>query len=457
MRKFLTSILALVLACALPLSALAAKVTATTELPADLQISSFHDSGNLLVYGRGDDNYLNYWLVSPDGKELTPHYYDIRPENAPDLSVFIAATGDNAAGLLNDRTGEIIVPAEYGAIDVCSAQWSTCAHLTPSSDPDAPYRNFISNERYDLVDTDVYYGAQKAATLTEKTVGYAYAYGDYLKFRTETHDIWVSASGEVVTYERDAGYSSEYTQDYSAGKIIHSGSGQEAFVPGCTLTPAQVDKAYWMKDEGIVDLQGNVLLARDAFPYKDLYLFDSYGDYMVLSHHDDELSESLYGVMDKTGKIIVPCELLDVPYLSAESPMFKHGCLPALTTDNHLNIYDPSGAVLLSIDLTPYGEDPDHETNGAYTLIEYGDDQYALFSTARGVIDVSAYEEIELLDNGYVMLSQDDKEGVMDQNGDMLLPCIHNLLDISADGKLAYGYYYNEDYQALRYLYSIEP
>jgi len=457
MRKFLTSILALVLACMLPLPALAAKVTATTELPADMNIDTLLDSGNILTHGRGDDNYLHYWLISPDGKELTPHYYDIRQENEPDLAVFIAATDDNAAGLLNSRTGEIIIPAEYGAIDVCSAQWSTCVHLTLSSDPDAPYWSLFSDERYDVVDTDVYYDARKAASLTEKTVGYAYAYGDYLKLRTETHDIWISASGEVLTYDRNSGYSSEYSEDRSTGKIIHSGSGQEAFVPGCTLTPAQVDKAYWMKDEGIVDLQGNVLLASDAYPYKNLYLYDSFGDYMLLSRYDDELSENLYGVMDKTGKIIVPCELLDVPSPSAEDPMFEYGCLHALTTDNHLNLYDPSGALLLDIDLAPYGEDPDYETNGAFTLIEYGDDQYALFSTAKGKIDVSAYEDIDLLDNGYIVLSQDDKMGVMDQNSDMLLPCIHNHLYISADGKLAYGYYYNEDYQALRYLYSIEP
>lgn len=457
MKKFLTVILALALSCMIPLTALGATLVSTTKLPEDFNSNSLLNSGNFSTYSRGDDNYLHYWLINAAGEELTPHYYDISHDDIPGYSVFIAGTGDNEVGLLNNATGEIIVPAEYGYVDTVSDKWFVGIHLTPSSDPDAPYRNFFNDSRYDVVDADVYFGAQKLVTLTKEEWGNFLPYGGYLLIQNNTNLIWLDAAGEKRVYDRVSSYNSQYYEDYNTKKITHNGSGQEAFVPGCTLTPDEVDKAFWMTEAGIVDLQGNVILAREAFPHEDLYLNDSYGDYLCISCYSDEVSDSLYGVMDKTGKIIIPCTLSEVPDLSPEDPWFENGILPAITADNHLNFYDTTGAVLSSIDLTAYGEDPDYETNGEITLIEYGDDEIALISTAKGAIDISAYEEIDLHDNGLVDVMQNDLWGVMDQNGELIIPCIHSSsLTVTEDGTLALGRYDDENDERVTVLYAIE-
>ncbi|MBE5803205.1 MAG: hypothetical protein E7316_01665 [Clostridiales bacterium] len=458
MKKILTIILALALACVIPLTALGATVVSTAELPADLQFSNLLNSGKIVAYGRGEDNYLQYWLTNISGEELTPHYYDIDTDSTPGLSTFVDGLTHNDAGVMNSSTGEIIVPAEYGDIDIVSDKWFVGVHLVLSDDPEAPYRNLFSDDRFDILDFDVYYGSQKVATLAKEEFGYFTAYGNYLMLRNENNYIWLDAAGEKLTYERSGSYGSEYSEDYKTKTVTHNGSGQVAFVPGCTLTSADVDRAFWMAEAGIVDLQGNVILAQDAFPHEDLRLYDSFGDYLGISVYDDELSDTLYGVMDKTGKILVPCELTDVPYLSPENPWFENGILYALSTDNHLNFYDTTGALINAIDLTPYGEDPDYETNGEITLIEYGEDQIALISTAKGVIDVSAYEELEFYDCGLVAVKQNDLWGVMDQNGDVIIPCIHKgYPSITKDGTAAEGYYYNEDSDRVSLIYTIEP
>lgn len=120
MKKFLTVILALALSCMIPLTALGATLVSTTKLPEDFNSNSLLNSGNFSTYSRGDDNYLHYWLINAAGEELTPHYYDISHDDIPGYSVFIAGTGDNEVGLLNNATGEIIVPAEYGYVDTVS-------------------------------------------------------------------------------------------------------------------------------------------------------------------------------------------------------------------------------------------------------------------------------------------------------------------------------------------------
>lgn len=454
MRKVLSSILVLTLACLLPLTALAATVVETVELPKGLN-ASLSEYGELTVQV-AHEGYWKTQIVNAAGEAITPPYYFISGKEH-DRALFIAGLGQNSSGLLNGRTGEIIVPAEYTIIDVLSEKWVVGIRLKPGTVPESD--NLVTWYSYgagDIVDVDVYYGAQKVATLTAEEWGIFKVFGEYLMIGNNQNAISLNPRGEKITMDRNR-FTYEFEEDYKTKVVIHNPTGQEAFVPGCTLTVDEVDRAYWMKNEGIVDLQGNVILAREAFPYEDLYLRDSHGDYLLISHEDEETSKDLYGVLDKTGKLIIPCELINWPTLSAETPWFTNGVLAVITHENKLNFYDAAGTVLSSVELGEneiYSSDLGNEIIG----INCTDGTTLYASAAKGLLDISAYEDTYgYYSHNLLNVKQNGLWGVMDQNGEVIIPCIHEYtIKITDDGTMALGCYYTENNEKVNILYTIE-
>lgn len=454
MKKILSSILVLALACLLPLTALGATVVETVELPKDLN-AYLWEYGELTVQV-AHEGYWKKQIVNAAGEALTPPYYSISGKEH-DRALFIAGLEQNNSGLLNNRTGEIILPAEYTSIDVLSEKWVVGVRLKPGTVPESDgWTTWYSYGTGDIIDVDVYYGAQKVATLTADEWGYFNVFGEYLMIRNNTNAISLNPRGEKITMYQGR-FTYEFEEDYRTKVVTHNPTGQEAFVPGCTLTVDEVDRAYWMKDEGIVDLQGNVILAREDFPYEDLYLRDSHGDYLLISHEDEETSNDLYGVLDKTGKLIIPCELIDWPNLSAEEPWFTNGVLAAITSENKLNFYDAAGTVLSSVEL---GENKvySRDLGKEIIMINCADGTTLYASAAKGLLDISAYEDTDgYYSENLLNVKQNGFWGVMDQNGEVIIPCIHAYtLRITKDGTMALGYYYTESNEEVNILYTIE-
>ena len=459
--KKMIALLALLLAVLLPMTAMAVTVTGTSypSVPDRVTLDKVTPAGTFKFYGRGDDNMTHYWLTTPDGVEITPHYYRISAESGTNVATYIDGVTLNDAGFLNMATGEIIMPAEYGHVNWLSDDWCIGTKLTPSTDPDARYRTFTGDERYEALETDVYYRGQKVATLTAEETGNFSAAGDYLCAYSDAAVIWISATGERRDYESRYNFRAEYAEDYSTDTITHIPTGQLAFCAGCTLTADEVEECFYEMDDKILDLQGNVLYDLSTVPMKYTSLYATYGDYLVLSATDPETNANVKAVMNTKGEIIIPFIIKTLPNLNSDEPFFEEGILPAVTIDGVLNIYDATGAVLNSWTLPAentyfysgfYESAPAimHKENGVVTII-----------TATSVLDLSAYESVSYSPSKggkLICVEQDNKWGCLDLNGNLVVPFTFRYCPtISEDSTLVLGSYTNEDYDTVYVLYTL--
>ena len=93
--------------------------------------------------------------------------------------------------------------------------------------------------------------------------------------------------------------SGEYTHTYNKGKTtyVHNGTGQQAFVPSCTLTADEVLSPYRFEDGVLYDLQGNQVF-KGAHDYSTVRrFFNGYATVYFDSH---------YGIIDLQGNEVLP-------------------------------------------------------------------------------------------------------------------------------------------------------
>lgn len=438
-------LLAMLLVLLLPLTAMAVTVT---QLPEE----AFTLMGGGLVMGMDYEEDL-YWLMNAAGEAVSDRYVDISNSYEWPLAEVEISEELNAKGLINSATGEVVVPAKYGDVEILSDRWCVCAVLMPTDDADAPYYDWSGNH-YAIATTDVYYCGTQVAALTADESGDYEAYGAYLSVMNDHHVIWLDAAGARRVYERSYDASDEFAEDYDAEVITHNGSGQQAFTAGCTLTADDVSQPYHMTDAGLIDLQGNVLIAADALP-GDAYLRDFCGEYVSMNCYIREVSEFYYGVMRLDGTVVVPFTASAVPV----DNLFAYGVLPVIMPDGQLCYYDETGAVVASMPM-PEGAtkyDVDGFTHSSPVLLVKVDDVCTVLSAAAGVLDVSAYDEVRLLGTaGAMAVKQGDKWGVLDAAGTQVIPCeLDGVPDISLDNTLVLGEVYDREAGCLVYLYNL--
>lgn len=438
MKRF-HALLALLLALLLPASALAATLTETITLP-DGNYQMLY--GGVLVRDEGSE----YWLVDPTGAAISPRYIDVDNASGSHLSTFTVSAEMNTTGLLDNSTGEVIIPASYGAVEILSEDWIAGVVLTPSDASDAPYWGLFGG-KFDYVQTDLYYRGELLATIPAEECGSMAAYGDFVRFTTDTNVWWMSAAGEKVVYERNLDYTSEYNQDFWEDTITHNGTGQLAFTASCTLTADQVLQPLTLSGKDVIDLQGNVVIPADAFP-SGASVSAMAGGWIKLGSYNSDTSVSSYGVMDSTGKVVVPVTECQFPNLNENSIWFSTGYLPCLTADGQLIIYNTAGEITASATL-PAGTTI-NQIQGFYDcsplLVIKGDAPIVISATA-GQLDVSAYEDVHFSSyNGYQLLpvKQNGLWGCIDMNGELVVPCMYKYQpSVSSDGTRVLGVTYN--------------
>ena len=230
-------------------------------------------------------------------------------------------------GIIN-ALGEEVIPPIYGDTVVISGHWLLGIRVVPCEEIEKDYTVYSNSEKlfYKIDTVDFYFDGSLVGTLPREsynTYG-ATAYGKYIRVedRLGKRHFYNSAF-EPSPVEPDQ-YLSEYESDYFNGKnnYIHNGSGQEAFVPTCTLTADEVANPYLYSKGVMYDLQGNVLFTADPVfdniytPFKNgyarAYVYDSY---------------SKYGLVDSEGHVIIPPEYNSIGYSEA-NPM-EYGCISA--------------------------------------------------------------------------------------------------------------------------------
>ena len=297
MRKLLVMILAL---CLCVSAAGAASVTAAVlDLPESVSYVQMDiDSGRLIVTD-GEKNVK--WLADADLNRLSDDYADLNTASYSRFR-FYTDKGLTSCGLM-DADGSILVPAEYadarGIGD--TDRWAAGFLLADGTEDDYDYYSFglfvdDSNRKYYCIETvDLYYKGTKVASLSRDEWGDGIPYGDYLFLKNR--------DGRYAWYDKDFVRStvrelSEFNYDKDQN-VIHSGSGQAAFCPECTLTEDNVRRSTWKSSDGkLLDLRGNEL--GDFSEYYSAH----YDDDMGMATVSDENWK--YGIADLTGKLLVP-------------------------------------------------------------------------------------------------------------------------------------------------------
>lgn len=445
MKKW-TMLLALLVALVVPFNALAATVT-------DLMFEVDCLLGGGLIVA---EDYPEYWLADDTGAALSPRYVDVSEESDRTLAeVMVQGEGINVTGLIDTCTGAEVLPACYGTVELLNDRWIVGVVLVLSEDPDAPYYDWSGNH-YDLQSADVYYGGVLLVTLPAEECGDFYADGDFLRVEREDCVIWLNAAGEKRVYEYDYDYTYEYSEDIWEETFIHNGSGQQAFVPACTLTADQVEEPYTMSDAGVIDLQGNVVIPVDAIP-EDAYIDEIHGGYVSLYVYDHEANKPNYGLMRMDGTLLIPFTVERLP----DENWFTYGVMPVLTLDGQLCFYDETGALVASMPM-PEGADVydvDGLDEGWPMLLVDADGAYSVLSATAGVLDVSAYEEVKQdWDGGYGLLCvrQNGKWGCIDMTGALVVPCeLEYAPDTSRDNTRVLGVYRHEELGYIHRLYEL--
>ena len=291
MKKLLLLALALCLLC--------------TAAFADVKVVS---AGSLNLNKDADTFYIRtanrkYQVVDAD---LTPLSDEFPEMSSSSYGLYTIKADDGSEGLLSGR-GELLIRPVYGDVKIISDRWAAGVTLTESTAENYDYKTYGSDPKFYLTDTvDIYYRGTLLHTFSRMEYDSANAVGDYL--------IVTSRDKKYTAYSKDfaassfvpeSGYS-EYKENWNTGKIIHVGSGQEAFTAACTLTPDEVEKSTWIKNDKLVDLQGNVLA--DLTPYYSKSIDTESGLIKVRDNYKK------YGLLDAAGKELIPCKYDEIGY-----------------------------------------------------------------------------------------------------------------------------------------------
>ena len=270
-------------------------------------ISLSRVSGNLIIL---NENSKYYQLTNADGDVLvgedrgyvTMYFRD----SGRFIKVEVASNDVHDEGLL-DQNGNVLAPAEYADVNVISSRWQAGIRLTPceADDKDYTFTNYSTSEKsfYRIDYADMFFDGQKVGSLSRAEYGNGsiIPYGAYLSVTNiarERH--YYNSRLELAPDVKDA--SGEYTSNYNRGKTtyIHNGTGQQAFVSSCTLSPDEVVQncVYDDYNDAILDLQGNQL-CKTIRHYDSVRFYNEYARAYL---------NRRYGVIDKKGNEIVPVE-----------------------------------------------------------------------------------------------------------------------------------------------------
>ncbi len=403
--------LAILVCMALLASAASAETSMITREARDLSLGR----GNAnLAYQPENSSY--YSLMNPQGQVLTQTEYTyMYPYSGTDLwKVKVSSPeGIHVEGLIDDQ-GNTVVPPQYADTTVHSDRWCSAVKLVPSSadDKDYTYTSFSTDQKsFFRIDTvDFFYRGALVGTLSRSDYGgLVTAHGDYICVQNR--------AGERVFYDKNmqkspvqTSGSSEYDQVRIDGKYVkvHQGSGQHAFVEGCTLTEDEVKQA-WLYDKGVLyGLQGQVLF-KAAQNYDSIRNFA--GDYAIVSMNSKK------GIIDRTGREIIPVEYEDLGNYSDD--LLRFGYISAVR-DGKFGFLDKNGNVTCDF---VYGKDAVRNC-GDFASIKNLDGKYIVLSAAVGELP-EHYANVTIPSSGslaFVAENENRQYALIDLYGNTIIP-----------------------------------
>ena len=435
MKKLLVFLAALMLMATAALAEV--KVESTTPLNSYISLA---DKTNCYT----DGDYRNgYYVADAQGNVLSGRYSDLYIRQNG-LYYEYRSSGLNYKGLLG-ADGSVLTGPDYNDIDYYGENWALGTVLEVATGEDFDYRdNKDENVHYLLTRADLLYKGKVIGSLSRQQYKPNYSYvgnsGDYFYVKqTDGSGFYVDKNFTIVHVSKDF-TTAEFSEIYKKG-VFHNPTQQWAFTAGCTLTPDQVScpVRYIDEKDSLVDLQGNVI--------KDNLFFDSvrYVDDYILVRRN-----SLYGIMDLQGNVIVEPKYKDIAYSYG---LFEGDYQTALTTEGYLHFIDKQGNVVAKAEYELTSSDYKGYSYSASFVVVKNMGKCMVITATAGELPTK-YEDYRTAEVGHKVISvqKDGLWGAIDMDGNTVIPFVHkSSLELSADSSLAFGY----DTDSKKFLYHL--
>lgn len=398
----------------------------------DIQAIDLVLNRNSDTLGYRPDGSNFYALIKPDGLKITEEKYSsvYAISDYPCFKVEVPSSdGVHDEGILDDQGNEIVPPV-YADVSMISSRWAYGIKLRPSTaeDKDYTYTNWSTNEKsfYRIDMVDFYYRGSFAGSLSRSDYdGNPTAYGDYLCVSTRDRTrIYYNSKMVKSTTTKD--YSGEYTTSYKnrVTHYVHNGTGEEAFVEGCTLTADQVEKAIVYENGKFIDLQGKE-------PFKAAQNYDSVQasikGYAVVSMNYKK------GVIDQNGREVIP-----LVYDNIDNYYGTLGCFGAIAVekDGKFGYVDQAGKITCAL---TYSKDIVHNY-GILATVKNLDGTTIVLSGLAGELP-EHYPSVEMVYNGrgFVAENESGEKSLIDATGEVLIPYMDtNAIYVNREATVAY-------------------
>ena len=424
----LCRIVSFALAAGLALGVAAASAeTQVNAQPVTFYQAELDQQTNMLIVRENRES--GYVLMDAQLNKLTTEPYIYMDGKNGFLEVAVEE-GVNTRGVI-DTAGNPVMPMQYGDIDVLSDRWTIGVVLEAATEDNYDYTTFFGQKSFYLVSRfDVFYRGTLAGSFSRSEYKSGYANGDFLTVRDRAGN-YTAYDSQLTKSPIDVTSSSEYYDDYRAKTIYHVGSGMAAFTEGCTLTPDMVNKSIWTNGNRMTDLQGNLIA---ELPCDTIYSF--YGDYAYVRDNN-----KMYGMVDKTGNLVIPFVMDDDVYASADR-YFASG-YQLVSVDGKLCWAAADGTITFTSDLSSSAS---YRNYGAFMSMQGSDGKYTIVTplgqlpTAYSEISGNSRSASKLL----VVQDEEKKSGVIGMAGEEVIPLTADYdsvydLKVSYDGTLVLG------------------
>lgn len=394
-----------------------AETTITASYVVDGRNASLNRYSNTIASYVTEKSNSYYVLTDAYGNRQTTDYYLAMNAEYGYWKVAQEA-GTNNLGLI-DASGHVIMPLNYGAINVISERWTIGVELEPATAEQYDYRSFDSKTFYLVSAYDVYFEGVKVGSLSRTQYRSAYAHGNYLYVQdAERNSHYYNKDFVESSYPQSI--TSEYCEVYEKGvgtTVWHAGSGQQAFTAGCTLTSDEVAVDVYFLDGKILDLHGNVI--GELNMHYD-YVRQFKGDYTTFKVNGK------YGLIDQTGKVVLPAEYDEIPYFNAPDGSEKQYYFPCgyqvVVKNEKLGYVDLNGNV--TCDFKYAASSVRYSTNPNFASVQDLEGNYIILSASSGELP-QRYQDVNIpysWSRCIAVQNSADAVGVVDMNANEVIP-----------------------------------
>ena len=399
MKKALSLLLALALCLCLTCTALA-EVTFTSI--ATMSDGRFIYDSSLIRVQQND----GYHVLRIDGTDVTGEAYGSNFTYAYGyVCAALANGGLNSSGVF-DEQGNLLVPYQYGVVDILSKDWVVAIKISETSSTDYDYTASSDNTKHFVIDSvDIYNLTKDACVGTLARDGYK-----------DADDVY-----NIINIEDRKGVITSYDADFNALGTVKYSFDDDYATP--EYTTYRENGRY-----GIRDAAGNIVMEPS---YSSIDTF--YGDYATVYNGEK------YGLINTKGELVLPTQFDRIrrnysgPYdQKTGSDSYEAAGYFCVLSDGKVGFANIDGEVTCEprysekiMDL--YGASAlytDMENN-RHLLAADGNDVVVDYKSILGLEGASGMLFKVYDGNGY---------GVIDWHGELVFPCEYDSINMSGDG-----------------------